>query len=1399
MSPAGSGASTTSHDAPPEPESARRGGATPGGGLLSLRLSGGGQQLASRPSCRMTKEPLAFEVDAEGLPPETDRLLLHIKKVAEDVLYHWKTFPIVLPAPLAIHHDHASSNTNTTVGTNSSSTGAPGHHHHHHHKPSLSNSGVGVGGRVRPLVLRDAFVTPSFDELDAVAVDSKGDPRRLSEQHLHSLREKGEFEVESLHFPGQTHRWRVSSCLQKGCERAHDTLLNDVARAVALIIITARNRITSPTFSVSNSAHSLWQGIVMLVDLAVGVPWVQAHNLEARMKEERCSYLVQELTCKDGDVESLCSWMVQQIKRATREKFQLSGEKQPPVPYVFTTPQGQELDLRLFNREIMKKALPVLVGILEKEARGWFLHFREKVVADLKAQNLSDAEIEKEGNYLVQEEYLKRVYAAILSNTDLQNLGQNIPQLLVDQARAVLLMHRALDEVERIYEEGERKRKEELNHSHPILYRVEPWLGDQLKATHDALIEQHKWRPHEHALALCKEHSLSNAYFLQRDLSFMREREPVLQKELRNLKVAMRAFHWRAQIWFPGNYTVRRTFLGETEIIPTVLSSSPTSITTPRTDPNQPVFLLEKQLIRSTSTRWPFWRWFNFLHRTWAWMCNALFFFGVWLPMCSPVSLRALLSQEPFMPDFELSQVNGTVCPSKASLTPTLASRLHILWRHISKSRTHFETTPDTGFIGKGVTRHMNRAWNYVLKGIVGTIFLTTIFPLTCIILSLGSLAIALAAPLWVPALVIVVHLICILVYDIDAPTSNRRVTPILQALVWYILVLGIIQPILALGTATVVCPVLAFLALLVGVARRGVRHVWDTLMFHSVIKKRGRIPASDSFLVKRIAGPGLHNNFYYQISCEQAAAAFEARLELDELAAYQREMERRINKPLNEYSEFVRRIFGPFSGVLGKGGVYGKLDKEAKDLTQTLQEKIERRRRDLTLGLPVNVRAKVKMTTRELKLALKQATILLEDFYPSHVLARITHPKTTDNQNSERTNADRDANNESNNGGDSDTGGISGGDSESSDSKETATVKTVMVGRIGTLHRTEVARGPTYENLITEDEWWDGKGMAVGDYAGLASLIFTEIFSPDFLTPMEETDTSFQMEVHGVSLARYTEILRCLPDRSDLDEKLTVHTPRGNIQIHAPYLDLASFTPLVRHGVPTQRTEKASLAARLSLRLNPGQRMVCKSRLPEKLLIPPPIPHPAHIAVIIHNREAANSIALDATLTLQVLRTIEDSPHVVATLSPISLEEEGEESQASQSRSSTVSREPSVYDAPYAVPYSLPSSRSATVDGRGVQGRSRTATLEMTATLERGGAVERVDYNRSSTLELTPSRMAQRLTSPLRSLLEGQRPFTVALNLASAEDVSLEIEEESDHLPLPHQSITQSTYTTAV
>lgn len=44
-----------------------------------------------------------------------------------------------------------------------------------------------------------------------------------------------------------------------------------------------------------------------------------------------------------------------------------------------------------------------------------------------------------------------------------------------------------------------------------------------------------------------------------------------------------------------------------------------------------------------------------------------------------------------------------------------------------------------------------------------------------------------------------------------------------------------------------------------------------------------------------------------------------------------------------------------------------------------------------------------------------------------------------------------------------------------------------------------------------------------------------------------------------------------------------------------------------------------------------------------EKLQIPLPIPHPAHIAIAVHNRDAEQPIQLDSELCWDILRAIED------------------------------------------------------------------------------------------------------------------------------------------------------------
>lgn len=53
------------------------------------------------------------------------------------------------------------------------------------------------------------------------------------------------------------------------------------------------------------------------------------------------------------------------------------------------------------------------------------------------------------------------------------------------------------------------------------------------------------------------------------------------------------------------------------------------------------------------------------------------------------------------------------------------------------------------GFIGKGMTRHLNRLWNYGAKGLLGTLIILFVFPVVCVLASVSSLIIALTAIFW--------------------------------------------------------------------------------------------------------------------------------------------------------------------------------------------------------------------------------------------------------------------------------------------------------------------------------------------------------------------------------------------------------------------------------------------------------------------------------------------------------------------------------------------------------------------------------------------------------------------------------------------------------------------------
>lgn len=60
-----------------------------------------------------------------------------------------------------------------------------------------------------------------------------------------------------------------------------------------------------------------------------------------------------------------------------------------------------------------------------------------------------------------------------------------------------------------------------------------------------------------------------------------------------------------------------------------------------------------------------------------------------------------------------------------------------------------------------------------------------------------------------------------------------------------------------------------------------------------------------------------------------------------------------------------------------------------------------------------------------------------------------------------------------------------------------------------------------------SEEQFWDTRTLSVGDWAGLAGLLYSELFSLDILTPLDHTDTSFRLDaLPQIDLTRYTEMV---------------------------------------------------------------------------------------------------------------------------------------------------------------------------------------------------------------------------------------------------------------------------------
>ncbi|XP_052685923.1 uncharacterized protein LOC128165435 isoform X5 [Crassostrea angulata] len=893
-------------------------------------------------------KPLNFPLDLSTVPTDMADVMKEIKKLAESMLFHWSEFPIVLP-------------------------------------PSVTD--IMNEEEINSQIFKDLFKAPVFDELEEVGMTPEGGLKKLSKKQLDAIWDKGEFDVDSLNFPGQVHKWRLTQLLQKGSLRAHNTLLDDAAISLRLMIITARNRFSSHFFSLTKSAREMGRGLWLILDILIGMPSTSPGDLQSKIQDEHMKHLVAELDIKPkykSTLDKFCTYVKTMCEKLQSKNYQTAALRPPPVPYIYQTPGGQEIDLRLFNKDLINNCLPILGSILERGARGWHVQYRQKMMRDLQGQGLSNEEISEKINDAIMKEYLDRVFSAISTNTELENLQPGIGLLLVAQAKSVIAMKKAVSNVKDKLTTHKQRLKDHLKQTYPVKSRIVAWVNEQIARFEEDFIAQNLWSAHEEAITLCEQQGLNQtAYFLKRDLNFIKEREAVLVKELSKVRIPNRRYTFSTRIWLPKNYIVTKIEGTRRTVIQTkVIRTEPP----PGRTPVNVSYSLERYYGRMTSSRYPFWRWWNYLQRTWAWSWNSLFFLGVVIPWYSPISIKALFWIKPFIPDIELSQIDGNLYLKTSSKTETFVSRFRALWLHVFNSRRKFEEAPDRGFLGKSFTRHINRIWNYFFKGTLGSILLTLTYPLMCIGGSALSIIAALMVPVWVPIATLLFHLVGVLIFDFDSPADNNKFSIVFEATIYRMLIMGLLQPIAALITGSLLCPMAALGVSVFALAKRFGRGLWDTMMYFLVIRSRGRVPISDGFVARRIAGPGLAANHFFQIKPEQALAALESKMELDELEVWRKNLETKIEIPTEKYKKFVDQCFGPFSAGLVSDGVYSRLLKETQSLQKDLMVKVREREAKLNTGLMSNNSDKIKLPERELKITILQGAKMLEKFYVERI-----------------------------------------------------------------------------------------------------------------------------------------------------------------------------------------------------------------------------------------------------------------------------------------------------------------------------------------------------------------------------------------------------------------------------
>lgn len=686
------------------------------------------------------------------------------------------------------------------------------------------------------------------EDLLHLGYDENSNHKKLNDTQLKDVRNFGKFSVNSVTFSGKEHTWQLGLLLQKGLHNIKYSFLNSLATSVCRIIISIPERIYSDKYSISYAVKSFFNFFLTICEIFLGFT----------------SYYEKSFFNEDVHVRKILKENL--FVEENNKTYIRNGEDRIEYVDVQSLIMSKEKEIREYNNAWTNTTT----------AR------RNKLCKDIESETTNDVKTQEEINDGI-EKMENDMYIEGFERMIKGNYSENEALIIISYFKCIDIYNRTIDDFYVGRENDKNKFIESMRLNNPFLSRSQIWKDnlnrkfnsydyDYDETFNKSRIEIYtdicqKLPPSQHSVIFSEYIRILNSNELKMEKDKVRKE---------NITETL----FKCIIWDRNKWEIKNT---GNEYYTT--------------------YSVNKHYTLKNSHSYVGWKLVNILLRIYAGFIN--FNYGLTKTMYrGTFGVRSLYCDTFFYTDWDvdnsgqLKQINENI---------TMFGRMFLLCKNISESMDKFDSTASNGIIPKSIIRPLVWLWNYVIKGLTGLVLTIFLHPIFCLI----NIVVCLTLIVMSPILVVIYSILCYIFSILLLNTNIGRkyiYFPLLSAVIDKLLLKSLGNFVFAIGM--ILCDLLRSISSLIyNVITTSLRYVYDTVLYYLIIKPFGRIPMSDSILVRRVSGPCFDNDYYNLIDYKIALYFLYRQLETIEINAYSESLKENAKKSCTDLLTFYSKF----------------------------------------------------------------------------------------------------------------------------------------------------------------------------------------------------------------------------------------------------------------------------------------------------------------------------------------------------------------------------------------------------------------------------------------------------------------------------------------------------------